>query len=42
MANVMAAEPNIGQGHQEYSSRSPGTKAAFFGPFGDLRAVYVW
>jgi len=23
-------------------SRSPGTKMAFFGPFGGLRAVYVW
>ena len=23
-------------------SRSPGTKTAFFGPFGSLRAVYVW
>jgi len=23
-------------------SRSPGTKTAFFGPFGGLRAVYVW
>ena len=23
-------------------SRSPGTKTAFFSPFGGLRAVYVW
>jgi len=23
-------------------SRSPGTKTAFFDPFGGLRAVYVW
>ena len=23
-------------------SRLPGTKMAFFGPFGDLQAVYVW
>ena len=23
-------------------SRSPGTKTGIFGPFGDLRAVYVW
>jgi len=24
------------------NSRSPGTKTAFFGPFGDLRAAYAW
>jgi len=27
---------------KDQRSRSPWTKAAFFGPFGGLHAVYVW
>jgi len=27
---------------QSQMSRSPGTKTAFLGPFGGLRAVYGW
>jgi len=27
---------------KDQRSRSPGTKTAFFGPFGGLHAVYVW